>query len=126
MEHQGITLPDNLHPVAEAFIKTLIDNLADSGRLVIIYAASLYCLAATYSLCLKALDEVDADGMTQISGRGNVSVAPALKNYRDLSKDLLDMCKQFGSTLASRGKIKEVAQTTEESPIEALLRQTKR
>lgn len=125
MIYNNIELPDGLNPVAENYIKRVIDALHESRQLLITDGAALYGLARSYSRYLEADQALIDEGMTSLSAQGASVANPYFKIARDSLKDTIEIGKQFGLTLASRGKIKETAQNTEESPLETLIRQNR-
>lgn len=125
MIYKNFELPDNMRPQVQDYVLAVIDALEAENRLLKIDSMAVYSLAESYGTYLEALEEIDTHGMVVPGPRGNLAPNPAIKIARDSKRDCLDICRDFGLTLASRGRIKETAQATEVSPLQRFMADSK-
>lgn len=117
MKYKDFDLPDGMTVQVKKYICAVIDTLDADGKLLAVDAMAVYSLAESYSAYVQASKVIRKEGLTVEGSRGAKVAHPAIKIARDAKRDCLDICRDFGLTLASRGKIKETAITTEESPL---------
>lgn len=118
MEYKGILLPDDMPAQVETFMSVAIDTLTAETRLSPLDHAALFIMAERYATYLEATAALAGTGFSAAGVRdGSAVTRPEVKVQRDAQRDFLDLCKEFGFTLASRGKIKEQPKK-EESPLD--------
>lgn len=117
MGYRQILLPDNMPAQVEAFMAVAIDTLIAENRLSPLDHAALFIMAERYTTYLEATAALADSGFSAAGVRdGSAVTRPEVKVQRDAQRDFLDLSKEFGFTLASRGKIKEKPRQ-EESPL---------
>ncbi len=125
MTYKEVPLPDGMPAQVEAFVASVIDTLEADGRLSPLDYAALYFMAESYTKHLYAEAAVAAEGVSAEGARGCTVPNPAVKVARDSMRDCMDIFREFGLTLASRGRIKEIAKTTESTPLQDFMELSK-
>ncbi len=118
-------LPDELTPEAEKFIKAIISELRDKDRLDKVDNTALYILANAANLYIQAHQKIKEEGMTFTSDRGNISISPYVTIARDQTKTILALLSEFGCTLRSRQKLKELDESVSDSPLAEFIKQAR-
>ena len=118
MNYKKITLPDNLHPIAEKYIKAVINFLISNEKLNAVDLGSIYILADSYSQYLKASERVEAEGMTVPGSRSSLIPHPCIKIAKDAKSVCLNVMAEMGLTLKSRSKLTNMdGEDKETSPL---------
>lgn len=123
MLYKEICLPDNLTDQVSDYIRAVIDWLEGERKLAGADSMAIYTLAESYNTYLKAQATIEEVGIVVHGAHGGVTANPAVKIARDAKLDAIAIARDFGLTLASRGRIKETAKAVEPSPLEMLIRQ---
>ncbi len=118
-------LPESLAPETERFIKAIINDLKAKERLDKIDNAALYILAQACNTYMEANQILKDEGLIFISDRQNKSIHPAFKIARDSEKTILAIIGEYGGTLRSRQKLKELDTMVEDSPLAEFLKSAK-
>lgn len=123
---KSVMLPDNLTPEAKRFITAIINDLKEKDRLESTDTASLYILAKACNTYIRAHEHLDnpEEGLTFTSDRGNISVSPYVKIARDAEKCILALLQDYGCTLRSRQKLKEIDAEVEDSPLASFIKES--
>ncbi len=118
MDYKQLIFPDNMPALAESSMKIIVDNLIAEDRLIPTYHIPLFMAAERLTTYLEATKVLRECGFSATGVRdGSAVTRPEVKVQRDALRDFLELCKEFGFTPASRGKIKEQPKK-EESPLD--------
>lgn len=125
MKYRNIELPDNLRPIAEEYIKSVLDDLAQQEKLNNLDSASYYMLASQYNTYLEAKELEDKNGMTTVSPTGLISIAPWTKISKDCLIAVTRISQELGLTIRSRKSLKVLENDAleEESPLAKFMKQ---
>lgn len=123
MLYNKICLPDNLTSQVADYIRAVIDWLESENKLAGADSMAIYTLAESYNTYLQAQDEITAHGLVIPGAHGGLTTNPAVKIARDAKLDAIAIARDFGLTLASRGRIKETAKAVEPSVLHTLFQQ---
>lgn len=118
-----ILLPEQLTDEAKKFIDAIIEDLREKERLEKTDAASLYLLANSCNLYIEAHKHIREEGMTFTSDRGNISISPYVTIARDAQKQIIQILSEYGGTLRSRQKLKEIDAEVEDSPLATFIKE---
>lgn len=125
MKYRKIELPDNLHPLALKFVKSIINTFDTENKLNSLDEMTFYLLASWLNTFITCSERVDAEGMTITSPRGQITLSPYATQMKIAQSHLSVLAKEMGLSLGSRGKIKAVSTMTEDSPLAAFLKNGK-
>lgn len=125
MTHKRIDLPDGLRPQTYKFIKGVIDKFAKENKLDALDGMTFYLLAQWFDVVLECSEHIDTEGITITTSRGAVQLNPYCTERKTAQSHINTLLKELGLTLGSRGKIKAVANITEESPLAAFIKSNK-
>lgn len=120
--YKKITLPDKMHPLALKFVKGVINQFDSENKLNSLDEITFYSLASWLSTFIICSERVDEEGMTITSPRGLTTLSPYATQMKVAQSHLSVLAKEMGLSLGSRGKIKAVANATEDSPLAAFLK----
>ena len=118
------TIPKDIEKDAVKYMENVLQNLKDNGVLENVDSAALTMLARNYSMFIKASKQLEKDGLTVISDRGNLSPHPAIKIANDAQTQAMKVMAEFGLTAKARTKLK-LDKTDEDSPLEAFIKKDK-
>lgn len=118
------TIPKDIEKDAVEYMQNVLQNLEDNGVLENVDSAALTMLARNYSMFIKASKQLEKDGLTVISDRGNLSPHPAIKIAKDAQTQAMKVMAEFGLTAKARTKLK-LDKTDEDSPLEAFIKKDK-
>ena len=118
------TIPNDIEKDAVEYMQNVLQNLEDNGVLENVDSAALTMLARNYSMFIKASKQLEKDGLTVISDRGNLSPHPAIKIAKDAQTQAMKVMAEFGLTAKARTKLK-LDKTDEDSPLEAFIKKDK-
>lgn len=119
-----ILLPEELTDEAKKFIQAIINDLKEKDRLEATDVASLYLLANSINIYIQAHAKIREGGMTFTSDRGNISVSPYVVIARDAQKQIVQILAEYGCTLRSRQKLKELDAEVEDSPLATFIKES--
>ena len=101
--------------------------LEENGVMEDVDTAALTMLARNYSMFIKASKQLEKDGLTVVSDRGNLSPHPAIKIAKDAQTYAMKVMAEFGLTAKARTKLPKLdANTGTESPLEAFIKSNKK
>ena len=119
--NKEFTIPKDIEADAKVYIENVLSKLESSGMLENVDNAALTMLARNYSMFIKASKQLEKDGLTVVSDRGNIAPHPAIKIAKDAQNSAMKVMMEFGLTAKSRSKLKGVKEE-EESPFEAFVK----
>ena len=76
-------IPNDIEAEAKKYIADVCDMLESNGVMENVDTAALTMLARNYSMFIKASKQLETDGLTVVSDRGNISPHPAIKIAKD-------------------------------------------
>lgn len=123
--NERFTIPKDTEAEAVSYMENVLQNLEDNGVLENVDSAALTMLARNYSMFIKASKQLEKDGLTVISDRGNLSPHPAIKIAKDAQTQAMKVMAEFGLTAKARTKLK-LDKTDEDSPLEAFIKKDKK
>ncbi|MCM1439611.1 MAG: phage terminase small subunit P27 family [Roseburia sp.] len=89
--------------------------------------AALTMLARNYSVFIKASKQLEKDGLTVTSDRGNIAAHPAIKIANDAQTKAMKVMTEFGLTAKARTKLPKLeANTGTDSPFESFMKNSKK
>lgn len=119
-------IPTDIEKEAKAYMKDVIAMLADNGVMENVDNAALTMLARNYSMFIKAQKQLEKDGLTVTSDRGNISPHPAIKIAKDAQIQAMKVMEKFGLTAKDRTKIQKLNSNSKElSPLEKFVKDSK-
>lgn len=98
--------------------------LENAGLMESVDSAALAMLARNYSIFIKASKQLEKDGLTVTSDRGNLSPHPAIKIAKDSEMICIKLMEKFGLTVKDRSRL-PVFESSEDSPLEEFVKGTK-
>lgn len=81
-------------------------------------------LARNYSMFIKASKQLEDEGLTVTSDRGNIAPHPAIKIAKDAQTQAMKVMLEFGLTAKARTKLPKVEQDGY-SPFEQFIKEGK-
>lgn len=125
MIYKGMELPDGLRPLAEQYIKSVLDRLDEDDRLDPLDAASYYMLASQFEIYLEARELTAEKGLTSISPTGLESVAPWVKVAKDSLTAVTRISQELGLTIRARKSISVLSnEAPDESPLQKFMKES--
>ncbi len=76
-------IPTDIEKEAKNYIQNVVNMLEDNGLMEDVDTAALTMLARNYSMFIKASKQLEKDGLTVTSDRGNMALHPAIKIAKD-------------------------------------------
>lgn len=76
-------IPNDIESEAKKYITDVCDMLESNGLMENVDTAALTMLARNYSMFIKASKQLEKDGLTVVSDRGNMAPHPAIKIAKD-------------------------------------------
>lgn len=122
---QKFTIPDDIQEEAKAYMRNVCDMLESKGVMENVDTAALTMLARNYSMFIQANKQLEKDGLTVTSDRGNIAPHPAIKIAKDAQTSAMKVMLEFGLTAKARTKLTKLATAEEDSPLEAFVKNTK-
>lgn len=119
-------IPKDIEKDADLYIKDVLSELEERGILEEVDSAALTMLARNYSMFIKASKQLEKDGLTVLSDRGNVAPHPLIKVAKDAQTQAMKVMLEFGLTAKARTKLpKKENEGDEASPFEQFIKQGK-
>jgi P27 family predicted phage terminase small subunit len=107
-------------------MQDVLSKLENSGILEEVDSAALTMLARNYSMFIKASKQLEKDGLTVESDRGNIQAHPLIKVVNDAQNKAMKVMLEFGLTAKARTKlIQKDNESDEDSPFEQFIKQGK-
>lgn len=120
-------IPVDIEDEAKTYIQDVLKMLEENGVMEDVDTAALTMLARNYSMFIKASKQLEKDGLTVVSDRGNLSPHPAIKIAKDAQTQAMKVMAEFGLTAKARTKLPKLdANTCTESPLEAFIKSNKK
>lgn len=122
MARRKINLPSNLEEETTEYINSVLEYLKKNDKFNVIDSGALYMLADSYNTYIKASKQLATEGLTVTSDRGNVAQHPVYGIMKHSIATAMDILRDFGLTLKSRGKLNIISDEAEETPLEQFLK----
>lgn len=119
------TIPENIHPEAKTYMEKVVKYLNDNNQLNEADYGALNMLARSYSLYIKAIEEINQNGLMATGSRGNAIPNPAIKIANDAQIQAVKIMQSFFLTAKDRKKMNEDAVEDESSPIMQFIKDAK-
>lgn len=119
-------IPTDIEKEAKDYMKDVILMLEDNSLMKNVDNAALTMLARNYSMFIKASKQLEKDGLTVVSDRGNIAPHPAIKIAKDAQIQAMKVMEKFGLTAKDRTKIAKLSDNCKElSPLEQFVKDSK-
>ena len=122
---QKFTIPYDIQEEAKAYMRNVCDMLESKGVMENVDTAALTMLARNYSMFIQANKQLEKDGLTVTSDRGNIAPHPAIKIAKDAQTSAMKVMLEFGLTAKARTKLTKMATAEEDSPLESFVKNSK-
>lgn len=120
-------IPSDIEDEAKKYITDVLDMLESNGVMEQVDTAALTMLARNYSTFIKASKQLEKDGLTVVSDRGNIAAHPAIKIANDAQTKAMKVMAEFGLTAKARTKLPKLeANNTPDSPLVAFVKSAKK
>ena len=124
--NNNFKIPTDIEKEAKEYMKNVIQMLDESGVMQDVDNAALTMLARNYSMFIKASKQLEKDGLTVVSDRGNIAPHPAIKIAKDAQIQAMKVMEKFGLTAKDRTKIAKLSDNSKElSPLEQFIKDSK-
>ena len=124
--NNNFKIPTDIEKEAKEYMKNVIQMLDESGVIQDVDNAALTMLARNYSMFIKASKQLEKDGLTVVSDRGNIAPHPAIKIAKDAQIQAMKVMEKFGLTAKDRTKIAKLSDNSKElSPLEQFVKDSK-
>lgn len=118
-------IPEDIENDAAEYMTDVLSELESRGILEEVDSAALTMLAQNYSMFIKASKQLEIDGLTVTSDRGNISPHPLIKIAKDAQTQAMKVMLEFGLTAKARTKLPKKDNEKEESPFEQFIKEGK-
>ena len=124
--NNNFKIPTDIEKEAKDYMKDVILMLEDNSLMKDVDNAALTMLARNYSMFIKASKQLEKDGLTVVSDRGNIAPHPAIKIAKDAQTQAMKVMEKFGLTAKDRTKIAKLSDNSKElSPLEQFVKDSK-
>ena len=124
--NNNFKIPTDIEKEAKEYMKNVIQMLDESGVMQDVDNAALTMLARNYSMFIKASKQLEKDGLTVVSDRGNIAPHPAIKIAKDAQTQAMKVMEKFGLTAKDRTKVAKLSDNSKElSPLEQFVKDSK-
>ena len=124
--NNNFKIPTDIEKEAKDYMKDVILMLEDNSLMKNVDNAALTMLARNYSMFIKASKQLEKDGLTVVSDRGNIAPHPAIKIAKDAQTQAMKVMEKFGLTAKDRTKIAKLSDNSKElSPLEQFVKDSK-
>lgn len=124
--NNNFKIPTDIEKEAKDYMKDVILMLEDNSLMKNVDNAALTMLARNYSMFIKASKQLEKDGLTVTSDRGNIAPHPAIKIAKDAQVQAMKVMEKFGLTAKDRTKIAKLNSGDKElSPLEQFVKNSK-
>ena len=121
--NNNFKIPTDIEKEAKDYMKDVILMLEDNSLMKNVDNAALTMLARNYSMFIKASKQLEKDGLTVVSDRGNIAPHPAIKIAKDAQIQAMKVMEKFGLTAKDRTKIAKLNSGDKElSPLEQFVK----
>lgn len=118
-------IPQDIEPEAKEYMKSVCNMLTDNGVMEDVDKAALTMLARNYSMFIKANKQLEKDGLTVTSDRGNIAQHPLVKVARDAQNSAVKLMEKFGLTVKDRSRLPGLSEGSDDSPLAQFVKQSK-
>lgn len=119
-------IPKDIEKEAKEYMTNVIKMLEENGVMKDVDTAALTMLARNYSMFIKASKQLEIEGLTVKSDRGNIAPHPAIKIAKDAQTQAMRVMEKFGLTAKDRTKIAKLSDGSKElSPLEQFVKDSK-
>lgn len=119
-------IPKDIEKEAKEYMTNVIKMLEENGVMKDVDTAALTMLARNYSMFIKASKQLELEGLTVTSDRGNIAPHPAIKIAKDAQTQAMRVMEKFGLTAKDRTKIAKLSDNSKElSPLEQFVKDSK-
>ena len=119
-------IPKDIEKDAKLYMGDVLKQLEDNDVLQNVDNAALTMLARNYSMFIKATKQLEIDGLTVTSDRGNIAPHPLIKIAKDAQTQAMKVMAEFGLTAKARTKIPKLSKSDDgESPLETFIKGNK-
>lgn len=116
-------IPSDIEKEAKNYMVNVIKMLEENGVMKDVDTAALTMLARNYSMFIKASKQLELEGLTVTSDRGNIAPHPAIKIAKDAQTQAMRVMEKFGLTAKDRTKIAKLSENNKElSPLEKFVK----
>ena len=122
---KNYTIPKDIESDAMDYMKNVLDELDKRGIIEDVDSAALTMLARNYSMFIKASKQLEKDGLTIESDRGNMAPHPAIKIAKDAQTQAMKVMAEFGLTAKARTKLPKMEKEEEDTPFEVFIKSGK-
>ena len=124
--NNNFKIPTDIEKEAKDYMKDVILMLEDNSLMKNVDNAALTMLARNYNKKIKASKQLEKDGLTVVSDRGNIAPHPAIKIAKDAQIQAMKVMEKFGWTAKDRTKIAKLNSGDKElSPLEQFVKNSK-
>ena len=124
--NNNFKIPTDIEKEAKDYMKDVILMLEDNSLMKNVDNAALTMLARNYSMFIKASKQLEKDGLTVVSDRGNIAPHPAIKIAKDAQIQAMKVMEKFGLTAKDRTKIAKLSDNSKElSTLEQFVKDSK-
>lgn len=124
--NNNFKIPTDIEKEAKDYMKDVILMLEDNSLMKDVDNAALTMLARNYSMFIKASKQLEKDGLTVVSDRGNIAPHSAIKIAKDAQIQAMKVMEKFGLTAKDRTKIAKLNSGDKElSPLEQFVKNSK-
>lgn len=113
--------PKNVHTKAKARMKEVITKLNETGAADTVDTGALDLLCCAYSTYYSSYEELMEKGFTKTDRYGNIQAHPLVAINKYAFQQVVELSKEFGLTVKSRGKIKDVQAPEEDDKLKDFL-----
>lgn len=119
-------IPKDIEKEAKEYMTNVIKMLEENEVMKDVDTAALTMLARNYSMFIKASKQLELEGLTVTSDRGNIAPHPAIKIAKDAQTQAMRVMEKFGLTAKDRTKIAKLSDNSKElSPLEQFVKDSK-
>lgn len=119
------SIPQDIEPEAKEYMKSVCNMLTENGVMEDVDKAALTMLARNYSMFIKANKQLEKDGLTVTSDRGNIAQHPLVKVARDAQNSAVKLMEKFGLTVKDRSRLPGLSEGSDDSPLAQFVKQSK-
>lgn len=115
-------IPNDIEKDAKVYMENVLTELENRGVLEQVDTAALTMLARNYSMFIKASKQLEIDGLTVTSDRGNIAPHPAIKIAKDAQTQAMKVMLEFGLTAKARTKLPKMKEQDGYNPFEEFVK----
>lgn len=118
-------IPKDIEKEAKEYMENVLSELDKRCVLEKVDSAALTMLARNYSMFIKASKQLEIDGLTVRSDRGNITQHPCIKIAKDAQVQAMKVMLEFGLTAKARTKLPKIEQEEEDTPFDQFIKGAK-